>query len=670
MLSRLERLHAVLPSQIPMTIHQWWHALLLVLVLAAQGFASSRQIAESNPKVPEKIRVGLGKIVQLKLVTDQLKPDICHSSNEAADALRSMAGQGGSSMSSGSNFWMTSATTGSIAVQASYGDPYQNLRGDVDPQLDLRIVQLSDDGWRCHVRGNDKGLFSLQALQKQTNDLLLVDQSEDGQFSVVAIDDDGIVSAGAKSFGELVKESPDLVSTTVDPQLRAWGVYKINSSYSSTVRNFVLQQLWSTDDDAEFNEALVDLNSPKFETREVATNRLIKNAKEHVHAIAVEFTKANVNAEVARRLRTVLAAALSDDELESFNYAVDKKLTDDPAYLFWLIGQLDEPPAQSPPDELIDRWKQLPDWIKKKSLAPVLQAHLFERLDRLTGAALGSDRRAWLAWLNEHGKSPQPPEKPVFDPNAKPPKLEPVDCTLAKLSEKFRVLLPLMIESGSIRLDRKYWAGLFNNRSVSQLAGDLKAFMEQNHLPPSWRAIDDESIKNIDYPQLLMQRLADELPDKSADDRVVMIQRQIQWNNRSGPQHRNMTLENKSIFATLEVDEGYLPDPWGRISNGERKSSKSDVYIIQVSESDESNHWLLVGLWPDNSVRIVVRLDATLVQVFQSADGKCWWDGCDPSGTVHRVFDSAQELISDGQFKKTAAPFLSSVGIALGSHAK
>jgi hypothetical protein len=425
---------------------------------------------------------------------------------------------------------------------------------------------------------------------------------------------------------------------------------RLHSKFSPTVRDVVWQQLLPPRADPEFQQVLSELNSTQFEKREAASQWLSEHAGHQRDRIVFELAKSELNSEIASRLRKALKTVLSEDQFESYNYVQEQNLAEDPAYLLWIVEQLDSNPVA--------------EWIPDDRRAD-LRELLFNRLTELTGQTLQPNRQVWLDWLERTGETIRgQPRGP--DSRPLPVSLPLPEGKLNELADYLHPLFPLKVESSNLVLDRERWAELFDRRTVSQLLDETEKYLEQQNLPRSWLSVDRDALRGIDYPQLLMKRMEDRLAEEPADDREAMIRLSTLQMRRNSPPIRNVQFKNNRVTALLEVDEGVFPDSYGRVTRSNRiepAEKTEDVLVLQVAETTRPNQWLLLGAWPDRSMRVIVRVDQVMVHINQSADGECTADVAAGDGTFHQVFRSAAEMLSDPTVERTVMPFLAAFGV-------
>lgn len=194
------------------------------------------------------------------------------------------------------------------------------------------------------------------------------------------------------------------------------------------------------------------------------------------------------------------------------------------------------------------------------------------------------------------------------------------------------------------------------------MAGELRDFVRSKQLPLDWLAVDPDDLQGIDYPHLIFARLtADE--DWPAESRVGgrIISPQFRWITSPA---QDLSIASRALRGSFEVYEGHH-----LATNMHLPADRSadEALVVTLADGQDPSRSLFFGTWPNGCTRLLVTRPASLVQIFQAADGRCSWNCAVDDKSRHQQFDSAEALAADPYFTEKVAAYLKQHGLEIRS---
>ncbi len=634
----------------------WWLFCLgaSLAVIPSRGIVA-RQNPEPWPAIRQPLGQHMSEIVSLRPGEGKLKIEICSAVQPAMEAVRNIASGQGSTASGGGNYWMAVSAGETAAMLAGKGDPYRS-----NESLPLRVqysdlqdggLGTQDGGWRMDLTANDEGGFALLAFSRKSPHLLYFEQTEAGPVRAVGASPDGLTHGQADSFAELVEREPGMTSDLLLPQLRQWGVCRLSGKKSRSIRDLILLVFKPLPADPEWQEVLLQLDSSKFGEREKATEWLERHAADRMSEILAAMRAQQTTSEVVSRLRKVLKSSLPEADYASLEFMESQQLNSDPEYLIWLA-------------EEIEARRDLPEWLADETVRSSTLANVFAQLRELTHQEFGDQSGDWRRWL---AGSTTIPVAGAANPAAEvqPAELGSPPAELVRWSADLRNLAPIGLAEGKWKIHRAYWQELYQGKSVMELIGETRNYLQERNLPRTWLAVNPEQEAALDYPQLLFKRLEADVESDPADDRERARRQQILMMSNNVAQ-RNLRIAAAAWTGTLEIDEGNFLDTYHRSLQRARRRNDAgteDVMILDFQGNGGAPWRFLYGVWPGGELRVVVVTERDLVHLFQDGTGRCWLDVVANGSPYHAHAETPGLLGVDPVFQRTVQPYLGQIGL-------
>jgi hypothetical protein len=614
---------------------------LVVLLISGHSVAAlHRAFQEPKPvdpvyKIPTVVGENVGNLLSLSVQDGRLAPTICTSYEDAAAAFEVMGrSMGGGSSGGGPSAWHCFRMGKSLVLSGRYRLAPTG-RGEIgeeqDPWFEFDCIDRTPAGWRFKAMAHDDRRVYIRAIERNGPGCFWLDQRADGSIFVVRIDSAGIVAASSTSFAELTDAQAGVASDLVLKELKQWGISRLSGRYSNEVRRLLLLRFSDPGPEQRdaFDQRLLAMSHPQFQQREGASKWLKENASEHLGSIVSTLLSGELPPEPRSRLRKILDEALKPSEIESFQMIDQQRLDNDPEMLVWLLAEEN----------------------------PSTRSAIRRQLEQVSGQTFGDDLQAWRDWLEQAGH--RVPRDEQAESNSPPPEVFPaLTGKLLEAAVAVADLLPLTVEGGRMQLDRAHWARLYDDKTVPQLADELRSFMNERKLPSDWLIIGPQLPESLDYPHLIFPRLTavGEPPAKDRD-RVARFGN-VPW--RPAEPSINLILQSNALRASLEVEEGsHLMTNHHYHGRGDTEN----VFVVSVSDEPNETHSIFYGAWDKGATsKLLVSAPNAVVQICQSRTA-CLLDCAVGNATLHRKFDSAEAMLADPHFARKVAQFLQQYGL-------
>lgn len=237
-------------------------------------------------------------------------------------------------------------------------------------------------------------MLRIVVLGPDNNFVLMVNQGEEGDFRVVHVAGEKLVSLKAENFLAFYGKNRQYTEQQLLPLLRHVGVGLPMTPYDAGIRAAVMDQLRGPIGEADTQRArqlIAELGSDSYAKREEATKLLSEGFLRFADSIE-DAAKNASNPETADRLKKILQDNAGTRKVTGMVSSL--KLTRDPQMLVLLLKD-----AKDADRELLAR-----------------------ALETATGQKLGTDAAAWEKWLADQGIKLAPPklDKPATQPASAP----------------------------------------------------------------------------------------------------------------------------------------------------------------------------------------------------------------------------------------------------------
>ncbi len=226
------------------------------------------------------------------------------------------------------------------------------------------------------------GVLRITVLGPDNNFVLMLTQSEEGEFRVVHVAGDKMVSLKDENFLTFYGKNRQYTEQQLLPLLKHVGIGLPMTPYDAGIRSAVLDQLRgpaSAEDDQRASQLIEQLGSNSYAKREEATKLLSEGFLRYSDAIENAAKKAS-EPETADRLKKILQDNAGTRKITGMVSSL--KLTQDPQMLVLLLKD-----AREADREL-----------------------LAKALEKTTGQKFGTDAAAWEKWLASQGIKLTPPK--------------------------------------------------------------------------------------------------------------------------------------------------------------------------------------------------------------------------------------------------------------------
>jgi hypothetical protein len=238
----------------------------------------------------------------------------------------------------------------------------------------LRLEEVGGRGRTLEYAVDGKNGFRLQ-LTHPDGDMILLGQTPKGRFRCVAILGKRTFAGQGDSFVDFCKQHRVVMETDVLPILAHFGVEPILSSQDARVKKVVLARLTRTPDILEHaKKLLADLDSDQFSVREQATKILADGFTTYRDLVLEKMKDEKNSLEVKTRLKRIVF--LNPDAARITHLVELFELGEDPTYLVMLLEGVSGGDATA----------------------------VAKQLEKVSGQKLGTDAKAWKAWLQTRKK--------------------------------------------------------------------------------------------------------------------------------------------------------------------------------------------------------------------------------------------------------------------------
>jgi len=248
-----------------------------------------------------------------------------------------------------------------------------NLSGRIRVSGDLVRMELEEmTAPRRSLEWADDGQGALRIMLSQPDDdLLLLQQSKQGTFTMTGIIGGKPFAAQGDNFMAMYKQHRQILDTQVLPVLQSLSIRLIPSPATPEVKKAVLALITRTPElIAEGKKLIGELDSEKFQTRDRASRLLNERFEIYKDLIVQQLKDRGISQESAARLNKIMATHPDAQKVSQTIAALD--LLHDPAYLVVVLSETAQP----------DR------------------ARVAGQLETVTGQRLGDDPAAWQRWLD------------------------------------------------------------------------------------------------------------------------------------------------------------------------------------------------------------------------------------------------------------------------------
>ena len=223
-----------------------------------------------------------------------------------------------------------------------------------------RTLEWTDDG---------QGALKMM-LSQPDGDLLLLQQSKQGTFTMTGVIGGKPFAAQGATFLAMYKQHRQVMDTQVLPVLQSLAIRLIPSPTTPEMKKAVLALITRTPElIAEGKKLIGALDSEKFQTRDKASKLLNERFEIYKDLIEERLKDSGISQEAASRLNKIMAAHLDAQKISQTIAALD--LLRDPAYLVGVLAEAE----------------------------PADRAKVAAQLETVTGQRLGADPEAWQRWL-------------------------------------------------------------------------------------------------------------------------------------------------------------------------------------------------------------------------------------------------------------------------------
>jgi hypothetical protein len=241
-------------------------------------------------------------------------------------------------------------------------------------KLHVELADLSVPAKTLDVRSYENGQLQISLVG---NDFFWLNQAADGSVQIAETFQKEMLYRKADSMLALYAAHPTYLESNVFPRLAQLGILPPPQRYDTPVIRQVLRQIeaQSTGSDVPLDTLVDQLNSPRYEVREVAAKALEENLPRYYEGLREKYQAADIPFEVRARIQRLLQkqSARKNDG----SAIVDMlKLSEDARYLVEILPRVDD-------------------------LAQVL---LMTHLESLTGQTPEPNVEAWQAWLSHQSR--------------------------------------------------------------------------------------------------------------------------------------------------------------------------------------------------------------------------------------------------------------------------
>ncbi len=249
-----------------------------------------------------------------------------------------------------------------------------NLSGRIRTSGDFVRMELEEmNAPHRTLEWTDDGQGALKMMLSQPDgDLLLLQQSKQGTFTMTGVIGGKPFAAQGATFLTMYKQHRQSMDTQVLPVLQSLSIRLIPSPATPEMKKAVLALLTRTPELlAEGKKLLGDLDNEKFPVRDKASKLLNERFEIYKDLIGERLKESGISQEAASRLNKIMAAHPDAQKVSQTIAALD--LLRDPVYLVGILAEA----------------------------GPADRAKVAAQLKIVTGQRLGADPEAWKRWLDE-----------------------------------------------------------------------------------------------------------------------------------------------------------------------------------------------------------------------------------------------------------------------------
>ncbi|MFK7766633.1 MAG: hypothetical protein AB8B55_05380 [Mariniblastus sp.] len=362
----------------------------------------------------------------------------------------------------------------------------------------LFVEDNSPAGAVLKIQASEAGEVLLDFRANHSSSMIrLRQQSKGGSVFCQCCTQGRLYVASGSSFDDFCRNNAEFVQRQLAPLFEHVGLGPFPNRYARKVTKAVLASIQPIDDARmeKFQSAIVGLDSGSFAEREAVMGLLKKNARDWRRPIQLSMNNDQYSVEARNRLKNIFEDSTTKQDVDILDFASREKLADDPSYLIWLLEGSKN---------------------KKARLTPEVKKILASKLEKLTGESHGEDLKEWNSWLRQNEPSV---DNPSFATMTDQQMLE-FDGPLEKAKKHVGKLLRFKVKGDHLMLDREHWERPFGGKSIKELTEQVKTQMKELNLPEAWLVAGGKyPIANTEHPQVLFEKMAEELPHPPAQNR-------------------------------------------------------------------------------------------------------------------------------------------------------
>ena len=437
-------------------------------------------------------RMPLRGVVSVHLEGERMKSESATGYQEAYGAIRELGSKlrgqrttGGS----GSNYWHVEFDSDEMTLHGVYGDQ-TNPRLE-NPRLKVRLAEHTSPQRYVLLDASDsEQLLRVTLLDGAVLPICCIGSNPPtGGCGCSAFAEARSPCTGHRHAAAFFQSCPTEVVHEIAAAMAYLQIGDLVNLYGPEAQALVAALLVPTDTAAEeaFEEAIAELDSPKFETREAAMKNLIANAAPWRHLMLAAIGDEGRSAEARNRLRTLLIDCSSDSEKDLVVQLVDGQLLGDRAYLAAVLEAAGDPALQEALSRRLQQLAAQPQPATAAAETSVASA-------ATTAAPLTGDQ----IWSAEGG--------------------------LRAGREVLADWVPIRLRADHWVLDSGAWLELYGGQDPQGLRQSLEAELLRRKLPRRWLSNETTNPQiRLDFPQLMFDRLEevylDLLPPEAREQR-------------------------------------------------------------------------------------------------------------------------------------------------------